>query len=167
MNSEAKPKKSIAVTVRLSTEIVDEIDAKSDDRAEFIRNIIIEARRNDYKVSPTEINKEIGEIKPFIEGATAEFKGDQIIPVAKEVNQNTYAANANVETALFETAAPQQVNELQNLKDNIVILNNKIDMLTNNQTIMTQYMTTMQQLLQQKKIAGEVDDVKKPWWKFW
>jgi hypothetical protein len=165
MNSEAKPKKSTAVTVRLPNEIVDEIDARSEDRAEFIRNIIVEVRRNDYKVNPTEINKEIGEIKPVIEGATAEFKYGQISPEVKEFNQNT--KTANVETSKVEIASPQQVNELQNLKDNIINLNNKIDMLTNNQTIMTQYMTTMQQLLQQKKIAGEVDDVKKPWWKFW
>ena len=165
MNSEAKPKKSIAVTVRLPSEIVDEIDARSEDRAEFIRNIIVEVRRNDYKVNPTEINKEIGEIKPVIEGATAEFKDGQISAEAKEVDQNT--KTANVETPKVEIASPQQVNELQILKDNITILNNKIDMLTNNQTIMTQYMTTMQQLLQQKRIEGEVDDKKKPWWKFW
>lgn len=39
---------------------------------------------------------------------------------------------------------------------------------TENQKIMTQYMTTMQQLLQQRRIEGEVDDdKKKPWWKFW
>ncbi len=166
MNSEVKPKKSIAVTVRLPSEIVDEIDAKSEDRAEFIRNIIIEARRSDYKVNPPEIKKEIDEIKPVIDGVTAEFKGEQISAEAKEVNQNTQ--NTNVEPAAAEIADPVQANELQNLKEHIAILNNKIDMLTNNQTIMTQYMTTMQQLLQQKKIAGEVDDgVKKPWWKFW
>lgn len=165
MNSEAKPKKSIAVTVRLPNEIVDEIDARSEDRAEFIRNIIVEVRRNDYKVNPTEINKEIGEIKPVIEGATAEFKYGQISPEVKEFNQNTNTAN--VETPKVEIASPQQVNELQILKDNITILNNKIDMLTNNQTVMTQYMTTMQQLLNQKRIEGEVDDKKKPWWKFW
>nr|WAH99861.1 MAG: hypothetical protein OI716_00435 [Candidatus Methanoperedens sp.] len=165
MNSEAKPKKSIAVTVRLPSEIVDEIDARSEDRAEFIRNIIVEVRRNDYKVNPTEINKEIGEIKPVIEGATAEFKDEQISTEAKEVDQNT--KTANVETPKVEIASPQQVNELQILKDNITILNNKIDSLTTNQTIMTQYMTTMQQLLQQRRIEGEVDHKKKPWWKFW
>nr|WAI00018.1 MAG: hypothetical protein OI720_00300 [Candidatus Methanoperedens sp.] len=165
MNSEAKPKKSIAVTVRLPSEIVDEIDARSEDRAEFIRNIIVEVRRNDYKVNPTEINKEIGEIKPVIEGATAEFKDEQISAEAKEVDQNT--KTSNVEIPKVEIASPQQVNELQSLKNNIEILNNKIDMLTNNQTIMTQYMTTMQQLLNQKRIEDGVDDKKKPWWKFW
>jgi hypothetical protein len=166
MNSESKPKKSIAVTVRLPNEIVDEIDAKSEDRAEFIRNIILEVRRNDYKVNSTEINKEIGEIKPIVEEVTAEFKDGQTSTEGKEVNQNT--KTASVETAPLENADPQRFSELQNLKDNIRSLNNKIDMLTNNQTIMTQYMTTMQQLLQQKKIAGEIDDsVKKPWWKFW
>ena len=165
MNSEAKPKKSIAVTVRLPSEIVDEIDARSEDRAEFIRNIIVEVRRNDYKVNPTEINKEIGEIKPVIEGATAEFKDEQISSEVKEFNQNT--KTANVETPKVEITSPQQVNELQILKDNITILNNKIDSLTTNQTIMTQYMTTMQQLLQQRRIEDGVDDKKKPWWKFW
>lgn len=165
MNSEAKPKKSIAVTVRLPNEIVDEIDARSEDRAEFIRNIIVEVRRNDYKVNPTEINKEIGEIKPVIEGATAEFKDEQISPEAKEFIQNT--KTSNVEIPKVEIASPQQVNELQSLKNNIEILNNKIDMLTNNQTIMTQYMTTMQQLLNQKRIEDGIDDKKKPWWKFW
>lgn len=165
MNSEAKPKKSIAVTVRLPSEIVDEIDARSEDRAEFIRNIIVEVRRNDYKLNPTEINKEIGEIKPVIEGTTAEFKDGKISAEAKEVDQNT--KTANVETPKVEIASPQQVNELQILKDNITILNNKIDSLTTNQTVMTQYMTTMQQLLQQRRIEGEVDDKKKPWWKFW
>jgi len=165
MNSEAKPKKSIAVTVRLPSEIVDEIDARSEDRAEFIRNIIVEVRRNDYKVNPTEINKEIGEIKPVIEGATAEFKDEQISAEAKEVDQNT--KTANVEIPKVEIASPQQAIELQSLKNNIEILNNKIDMLTNNQTIMTQYMTTMQQLLNQKRIEDGIDDKKKPWWKFW
>lgn len=165
MNSESKLKKSIAVTVRLPPEIVDEIDAKSNDRAEFIRNIILEARRSDYKVNSTEIKKETGEIKPVIEGATAEFKEGQISATTKEDNQNT---TATVDTAHAEIADSKQANELQNLKDRITILTDKIDMLTNNQQIMTQYMTAMQQLLQQKKITGEVDDdVKKPWWKFW
>ena len=165
MNSESKLKKSIAVTVRLPPEIVDEIDAKSNDRAEFIRNIILEVRRSDYKVNSTEIKKETGEIKPAIEGATAEFKEGQISATTEEVNQNT---TANVETAPAEIVNPKKADELQNLKDRITILTDKIDMLTNNQQIMTQYMTAMQQLLQQKKIAGEVDDdVKKPWWKFW
>ncbi len=78
MNSESKPKKSIAVTVRLPPEIVDEIDAKSGDRAEFIRKIILDVRRSDYKVNPAEIKKENGEIKPVIGGVTAEFKDEQI-----------------------------------------------------------------------------------------
>jgi hypothetical protein len=78
MNSESELKKSIAFTVRLLSEIADEIDARSEDRAEFIRNIISEVRRNDYKVNSTEINKEIAEIKPVIVGATAEFKDGQI-----------------------------------------------------------------------------------------
>lgn len=114
----------------------------------------------------TEINKEIAEIKPVIVAATAEFKDGQISTVAKEVNQNM--KTASVEAAPVEIADPQQINELQSLKDNIAILNNKIDMLTNNQTVMTQYMTTMQQLLQQRRIEGEADDSrKKPWWRFW
>jgi len=69
----------------LPSEIVDEIDARSEDRAEFIRNIISEVRRNDYKVNSTEINKEIGEIKPVIVAATAEFKDGQISTVAKKL----------------------------------------------------------------------------------
>jgi hypothetical protein len=166
MNSESKPKKSRAVTVRLPTEIVDEIDAKSKDRAEFIRNIIIEARRSDYKVNPPEIKKEAEEIKPPVNDGTADFKSEQISPGGKPVNDGI--KSPNVEPPKAEIADPKQVNELQSLKDNITILNNKIDMLTNNQTVMTQYMTTMQQLLQQRRIEGEADDGrKKPWWRFW
>jgi hypothetical protein len=160
MNSESKPKKSIAVTVRLPTEIVDEIDAKSDDRAEFIRNIILEARRNDYKLSSIEIKKE-----------PDQPRNEDKIEIAEELESTKKSGKDKTEIMKSEDAEitePKQINDIQIFKDQITLLNGKIDMLQTNQQIMTQYMTTMQQLLQQKRVEGEIDKSNvKPWWKFW